>query len=66
MYSGESGTRWQPGYDHVIKLANCLVDLHNQEFVMQQKVDESVTLWDNLSKHDKGPSTTPLATVTES
>ncbi|XP_051532972.1 uncharacterized protein si:ch73-112l6.1 isoform X1 [Myxocyprinus asiaticus] len=43
-----------PGYDHVINLANSLVDLRNQGFVKQRKVDEIVTLWDKLSEQDKG------------
>lgn len=49
------GPDGQAGYDHVIKLANSLVDLRNQWFVTQSKVDEIVTLWDDLSDHDKGP-----------
>ncbi|KAL0162775.1 hypothetical protein M9458_042171, partial [Cirrhinus mrigala] len=43
-----------PGYDHVINLANSLVELRNHGFVTQRKVDEIVTLWDKLSEHDKG------------
>ncbi|XP_067280313.1 uncharacterized protein [Pseudorasbora parva] len=42
------------GYDHVIKLANSLVELRNHGFVTQQKVDEIVSLWNKLSEHDKG------------
>ncbi len=49
------GPDGQAGYDHVIKLANSLVDLRHQWFVTQSKVDEIVTLWDDLSDHDKGP-----------
>ncbi len=43
-----------PGYDHVINLANSLVELSNHGFVTQRKVDEIVAMWDNLSDHDKG------------
>ncbi|KAI2651377.1 hypothetical protein H4Q32_019448 [Labeo rohita] len=43
-----------PGYDHVINLANSLVELRNHGFVTQRKVDEIVALWDKLSEHDKG------------
>ncbi len=49
------GPDGQAGYDRVIKLANSLVDLRHQLFVTQSKVDEIVTLWDDLSDHDKGP-----------
>ncbi|XP_026051984.1 uncharacterized protein LOC113038622 isoform X1 [Carassius auratus] len=42
------------GYDHVINLANSLVELRNHGFVTQRKVDEIVALWDKLSEHDKG------------
>lgn len=43
-----------PGYDRVINLANSLVELRNHGFVTQRKMDEIVTLWNNLSEHDKG------------
>ncbi|CAM4668167.1 unnamed protein product [Leuciscus chuanchicus] len=45
------GPDGQAGYDHVIKLANRLVELCHQGFVIQEKVDEIVTLWDNPSEH---------------
>ncbi len=48
------GPEGQAGYDRVIKLTNSLVDLRHQGFVTQSKVDEIVTLWDDLSDHDKG------------
>ncbi|XP_026125522.1 uncharacterized protein LOC113107315 [Carassius auratus] len=44
----------QAGYDHVIRLADSLVDLRHQGFVTQSKLDEIVVLWNNLSDHDKG------------
>ncbi len=60
------GPDGQAGYDCVIKLANSLVDLRHQGFVTQSKVDEIVTLWDDLSDHDKGPLIfQPPATVTD-
>ncbi|XP_077088783.1 uncharacterized protein LOC143740659 [Siphateles boraxobius] len=49
------GPDGQGGYQHVVKLANSLVDLRHQGFVTQDKVDEIVALWDSLSEHDKGP-----------
>ncbi|XP_042567382.1 uncharacterized protein si:ch73-112l6.1 [Cyprinus carpio] len=48
------GPDGQAGYDHVIRLADSLVDLRHQGFVTQGKVDEIVILWNNLSDHDKG------------
>ncbi|CAM4668143.1 unnamed protein product [Leuciscus chuanchicus] len=48
------GPDGQAGYDHVIKLANRLVELCHQGFVTQEKVDEIVTLWDNPSEHGMG------------
>ncbi|KAL1269404.1 hypothetical protein QQF64_031693 [Cirrhinus molitorella] len=48
------GPDGRPGYDHVIRLANSLVDLRHEGFITQQKVDEIVTLWDKLSEFDKG------------
>ncbi|XP_057213117.1 uncharacterized protein LOC130568344 [Triplophysa rosa] len=48
------GPDGKPGYDHVVRLANSLVDLRNKGFITQQKVDEIVTLWDKLSEDDKG------------
>ncbi|KAL1269406.1 hypothetical protein QQF64_031695 [Cirrhinus molitorella] len=44
------GPDGRPGYDHVIRLANSLVDLRHEGFITQQKVDEIVTLWDKLSE----------------
>ncbi|XP_056328978.1 uncharacterized protein LOC130241304 isoform X1 [Danio aesculapii] len=49
------GPNGQPGYDHVIRLADCLVDLRLQGFVTQSMVDEIVMLWNHLADHDKGP-----------
>lgn len=49
------GPDGQTGYNRVIKFTNSLVDLRHQGFVTQSKVDEIVTLWDNLLDHDKGP-----------
>lgn len=49
------GPDGQVGYDHVIRLADSLVDLRHQGFVTQGKVNEIVMLWNNLSDHDKGP-----------
>ncbi|XP_052472153.1 uncharacterized protein LOC128028874 [Carassius gibelio] len=48
------GPDGQGGYDHVIRLADSLVDLRLQGFVTQGKVDEIVVLWNNLSDHDRG------------
>ncbi|XP_057187565.1 uncharacterized protein LOC130552902 [Triplophysa rosa] len=48
------GPDGKPGYDHVVRLANSLVDLRSKGFITQQKVDEIVTLWDKLSEDDKG------------
>ncbi|XP_042589352.1 uncharacterized protein LOC122138796 [Cyprinus carpio] len=48
------GPDGQAGYDHVIRLADSLVDLRHQGFVTQGKVDEIVILWNQLSDHDKG------------
>ncbi|CAM4668215.1 unnamed protein product [Leuciscus chuanchicus] len=48
------GPDGQAGYDHVIKLANRLVELCHQGFVTQEKVDEIVTLWENPSEHGMG------------
>lgn len=48
------GPDGRPGYDHVVRLANSLVDLRHEGFITQQKVDEIVTLWDKLSEFDKG------------
>ncbi len=60
------GPDGQTGYDRVIKLTNnSLVDLRPQGFVTQSKVDEIVTLWDNLLDHDKGPLIYPPTTVTD-
>lgn len=49
------GPDGQPGYDHVIRLADCLVDLRHQGFVTQSMVDKIVMLWNHLADHDKGP-----------
>ncbi|KAL1269397.1 hypothetical protein QQF64_031686 [Cirrhinus molitorella] len=48
------GPDGRPGYDHIVRLANSLVDLRHEGFVTQQKVDEIVTLWYKLSEFDKG------------
>lgn len=48
------GPDGKPGYDHVVRLANSLVDLRNDGFITQQKADKIVTLWDKLSEDDKG------------
>ncbi|XP_057194491.1 uncharacterized protein LOC130557075 [Triplophysa rosa] len=59
------GPDGQTGYDHVIRLADGLVGLRHQGFVIQSKVDEIVMLWNNLSECDKGPLIYPPATVTD-
>lgn len=48
------GPDGRPGYDHMVRLANSLVDLRLEGFITQLKVDEIQTLWDKLSEFDKG------------
>lgn len=48
------GPDGRPGYDHVVRLANSLVDLRHEGFITQHKMDKSQTLWDKLSEFDKG------------
>ncbi|XP_001345268.3 uncharacterized protein si:ch73-112l6.1 [Danio rerio] len=49
-----------PGYNHVINLANSLVELRSHGFITQRKVEEIVALWDKLSDYDKGGVVLPV------
>ena len=43
------------GYQHVVHLANALVELRAHGFVTQRQTRNIIALWDKLSERDKAP-----------